>query len=98
MVTVTFPDDVFVEEPPAWEADVRVRLTGPTGAEVGSWTDTATIGAVADITVLDARTIEITVVVPEGAPAGAWALWVMGNGAGACMGPNGTVGLMVGGL
>lgn len=92
---VTFPQPVFVEAPPARERDISIELRAADGdAELTArWDgDGATADPVfARVSVVDETTLEVVLALPPTFAPGPYELSVIGDAAGACLGPNGTV-------
>lgn len=100
-VQVTFPDAVFVEPPPAREADISVELHGPIDGDdafQAFWrgrSPQAIDPALPRVTVRDDRTLEVTIAPSTALAVGRYELVVIGDSAGACEGANGAMELTI---
>ena len=97
-VTVTFPEPVFVEPSPAREADISIELVGPMQSATqlravwrGDADPTELERPFERVGVIDEARLELELVFAASDQAGTYELSIIGDQAGACLGPNGTV-------
>ena len=98
-MTVSFPEDVFLEPSPERERDLRIELhRSVDDVLVAEWDGShppVVPDSIDGIATPDARTLAFSLRIAPGEPAGSYGLDVTADSAGACEGPNGRVVLNV---